>query len=96
MYFIFLYECAPYMCTMRMPVTWRGQKKMTDLLKLELPMVVRHCVGAWNQTRVLCKNNKCSKWLGHLSSPKSSDLNLIPTHLVTLYSPIKNIKHILG
>lgn len=41
------------MYTMRMPLgAWGSQKKMTDFLKLELPMVVSFYVGTWNQTRV--------------------------------------------
>lgn len=35
--------------------------------RLELQTVVSSCVGARNQTRVLCKSSKCSKLQSHVS-----------------------------
>jgi hypothetical protein len=35
-----------------------GQKSMSDLLELQLQVVVSCCVDAGNKTRVLCKSNK--------------------------------------
>jgi hypothetical protein len=48
----------------------RGQNKVSDILELELQMVVSHHVGAEAQTQVLYKSNKCSKLLSHLSSSR--------------------------
>lgn len=44
--------CVPGVCG--------GQKRVSSSLELELRMVLNHHVGAWNQTQVLCKTNKCS------------------------------------
>lgn len=35
--------------------------------RLELQTVVSYCVGARNQTWVLCKSSKCSKLQNHVS-----------------------------
>ena len=37
----------------------KAKKKASDLLELELWMVVNHHVGAGNRTWVPCKNNMC-------------------------------------
>lgn len=54
----------------------RGQKRASDPLELKLRMVVSHQVGAGNRTQVLCKSNKCSKLLIHLSNCRSYPLLL--------------------
>lgn len=36
---------------------WRGQKKASDSLELELQTIVSCHVGARNQTLILCKSN---------------------------------------
>lgn len=38
----------------------RSQKRVLDLLELELQMVVSHYIGTTNKTQVLCENSKCS------------------------------------
>lgn len=48
--------------------THRDQKRVSELRKLELQMVVSSRVDAGNQTLVLCRNSTCSGPLGHLSS----------------------------
>lgn len=37
-----------YLCTTYVPEALRGQKKMSDPLKLELQLVIKHYVGAEN------------------------------------------------
>lgn len=51
-----------------MTEAYKGQKRTSDSLELELEMFVRHQVDAGNQTGVLCNNSKCSSPLSHLSS----------------------------
>ena len=46
----FLHVC---LCTVCMPDAHGGQRRALDLLKLELQMVVNHCVGARNKTQIL-------------------------------------------
>lgn len=53
--------------TMYIPGAYRGQK-VSDLLILELQMVVSHNVGAENKSQVLSRSNKRSELLTHLSS----------------------------
>jgi hypothetical protein len=48
-------------------VQCRSQKRVADGLELESSVVVNHRVGAGTQTHVLCKGNRCSKLLSHLS-----------------------------
>lgn len=45
-----------YMCAMCVPGAHRSQKRMSDLLKLELLMNVSDHVDAGNQTQIFCKN----------------------------------------
>ena len=58
--------CAPHVCS-----THRGQKMASEIMKLELRMVVSHHVDAGNQTQVFCKSSQCSSALSHLSNPWS-------------------------
>jgi hypothetical protein len=51
--------CGVCMCTMYVFGAHGSQKRALEPLKLELWMVVDHCVGAGNQTWVLCKSNWC-------------------------------------
>lgn len=37
-----------------------GQKKLLDLLELDLKFGVSYCMGPGNQTWVLCRSSKCS------------------------------------
>ena len=46
-----MYICAPCVCN-----AYRGQKRASDPLKLELQTVLSHNVGAGNQTQVLGMN----------------------------------------
>lgn len=43
------------------------QNRESDLLKLDLEMVVSHHVGSGNINMVFCKRNRCSKPLSYLS-----------------------------
>ena len=52
--FAFIYGCA--LC---IPGSYRGQKKASGLMKLELQTVVSLHVGAGNQTWVLWKGSQC-------------------------------------
>lgn len=56
------------MCIACVPGAKRGQVEASDCLELESLMVVSNYVGVGNCFWVLCKNNKCSKLLSHLSS----------------------------
>lgn len=53
-FFIFIFFCVWLCClhicnyTRCVPGVLRDQKRLSDLLELELHMVVSHCVGAWN------------------------------------------------
>lgn len=52
-----------------MPGAFRGQKRVSDPLRLELQMVVSCHMDSGNWAWVLCKSSQCSKLLGHLSRP---------------------------
>jgi hypothetical protein len=39
----------------------RGQKRASDALKLELMLIVIHCVGPGNRILFFCKSSQCSK-----------------------------------
>lgn len=52
------FACMLYMCTVYMPGARRERSEVLDPVEPE--MSVRTHVGAGNQTRVLCKSNKCS------------------------------------
>lgn len=54
----------------------RGQKKKDT-------MIVSCQLGAVNRTQVLCKNNKCSELLSHLSSPSSSIYNKVSPYPIS-------------
>lgn len=58
-----------------------GQKKVSDLLKMELPRVVSLCVGAGNQ-KVLCSNSTCPHPVPTLQPPvlESRPLAFCRTH----------------
>lgn len=46
----------------------KAQKKVSDLLELELQMNVSHYVDAGNWTRVHCKSSTCCYLLKYISS----------------------------
>lgn len=48
---------AAYMHTMSMPSA-QGQKRVWDVLELELQMVLSHHTGAGKQISVFCKSSK--------------------------------------
>lgn len=50
------------------PGAHRCQKQASDLLELELWLVVSHHVGSGTLTQILCKSNKCYAPLIHLSA----------------------------
>lgn len=52
-----------------------AKKRALDFLKLQLSVVMCCHVGPGDQTQVLCKNNKCSSPLSHVSSPAYIVLN---------------------
>ena len=54
---------------MCVPGAFGGQKKASDPLELELWMFINHHIGVGNKTQVLCKRNKYSLLLSHLSIP---------------------------
>lgn len=63
------------------PGAHRGQKPASDLLELELGLVVSHHVGSETLTQVPCKsNNKCCGPLIHPSA-----LSLLPTFVSVRY-----------
>lgn len=47
---------------------WRSEEGIGSP-RTGVSTVVNHQVGAGNQAPVLCKNNKCSQLLSHLSNP---------------------------
>ena len=49
------------MCTTHVPAAFRGQKRASDSLGLELQTVVSHHVDAGNWTWVLCENKSALK-----------------------------------
>ena len=54
--FIYIYDFGcMYVCAICMAGNYRGQKKASDHMELELYTVV----GPGNQTQVHCRNNKC-------------------------------------
>lgn len=54
-----------HMSTLEVLLEVRG----SDSLELKLQMVMSHHVDSGNQNQVLCKSNKCSLPLSHLSRP---------------------------
>lgn len=61
------------------------QKRLSNLMKLELQMVVCHHVGAGGLTQVFWKSSGCSFPLGYLSSPK---LRHLKTWSRVMYWPL--------
>lgn len=61
-YFTCISVCASCVCACR------GQRRVQDLLELELLMVVSPYVGAGNWILVFWKSNQCSELLSYLSS----------------------------
>lgn len=57
------------MCTTHMLLVCKQVRIGPGSLELELWIVVSHHVGPGNQTQDLCKSNKCSELLSHLSGP---------------------------
>lgn len=49
----YMFFLSVYLCTMCMPDTHRGQKRVSNPLELELWMVVNHHVGAGSQACIL-------------------------------------------
>lgn len=64
MYVQHMCACCPW---------WSG----SDLLKLELYMVVSQCASVGNWNWVLWRNIKCSGPLGYLSSPQNLIFNVL-------------------
>lgn len=64
---VFLYVCVR---TVYVPIAHRGQKRVLDLLKLELEQtVVNSYMGAGNRTWLLYRSSKCSSLLRHFCRP---------------------------
>jgi hypothetical protein len=59
------------LCVTCMTGAHEGQKRVLDPLEQNLQIVVSHHVTAGNWTCVLCKSNKCSYPLSHISDPST-------------------------
>ena len=62
-------------CTTHVHDASGSQKRVSELIELELWMIVSCYVGDRKRAQVLCQEHLCSLPLSHLSSPKMLILN---------------------
>jgi hypothetical protein len=93
-YFIFLCVSAFLAITcvyhLHVWILWRSER-LSDALQLEQQLVVSHHSSTEFQTWVLCKSNRCSYPLSHLSipeTPNSSSLFSLSTVFVSVSAPL--------
>lgn len=61
--FVFILHVSvfdPHVCVCRVLGSREGRKRASDPLRLESPVTGSHCVGAGNETWVLCESSRCS------------------------------------
>lgn len=87
LYICLLMFCV-HVCVCIAWCSW-GPQGVSDLLELEVSVVLSHHVDAWNQTRVFWKSNKCAKLLSHLLVPLLCSIET-RCHCVAKVQPYKS------